>query len=123
MKIAATIARYLLGIMFVVFGLNGFLNFIKQPLPTGLAGDYMKIMFTSHYFAAIFAVELLAGLLFLANKFVPLALTLLAGLLFNILAFHITMSPETIAPALLAAILWIILFAQHREAFAGILKA
>ena len=122
MKIAATIARYLLGLMFTIFGLNGFLNFIPQPVPTGLMLQYMTVMMQSHLFAAVFAVELVAGLLLLANKFVPLALTLLAALLYNILAFHLTMNPEGIAPGLVAAILWILLFLQHRDAFDGILK-
>jgi len=123
MKILTTISRYLLGLMFTIFGLNGFLNFIPQPAPTGLVLQYMSVMMQSHLFAAVFAVELLAGVLLLANKFVPLALTLLAALLYNILAFHITMNPGGIAPGLVASILWIPLFVQHRAAFEGILKA
>ena len=62
MKIAFTAARYLLGIMFTVFGLNGFFHFIPQPPPASpLALEYLTVLSTSHYFAAVFAVQLTAG--------------------------------------------------------------
>ena len=63
------------------------------------------------------------GLLLLFGRFVPLALTLLAAELYNILAFHLTMSPGTIAPALAACVLWILVFLQYRESFKGIFSA
>ena len=49
MKIAVLIARVLLGLLFLVFGLNGFLNFLHMPMPSGLAGQYMGALFVSHY--------------------------------------------------------------------------
>jgi hypothetical protein len=64
-----------------------------------------------------------AGLLLLLGLFVPLALTLLAAELYNILAFHLTMAPGSIAPALVACVLWILVFLQYRENFKGILSA
>ena len=100
MRIASTIARYLLGLMLTVFGLNGFLNFIHQPPPTNpLAIQFFVAISTSHFAAFFFAVQLIGGLLLLSGYFVPLALTLLAAEIYNILAFHLTFSPETIAPA------------------------
>jgi len=124
MKTAATISRYLLGFMFLVFGLNGFLHFIPQPpLASPLAGQYMTVMMASGAFTAIFVVEVIVGVLLLADRYVALALTVLAALLFNILLFHVTMNPEGIAPGLVAAILWVVLFLQHRSAFNGILQA
>jgi putative oxidoreductase len=124
MKIASIIARYLLGLMFTIFGLNGFLNFIHQPPPANpLAIQFFIAIGSSHYAVFFFAVQLLGGLLLLSGYFVPLALTLLAAELYNILAFHLTLSPETIAPALLAAVLWVLVFLQYRASFKDVLAA
>jgi uncharacterized membrane protein YphA (DoxX/SURF4 family) len=122
MKIASTIARYLLGLMFTVFGLNGFLQFIHQTPPANpVAMQFLGAVFVSHFAAFFYAVQLLGGLLLLSGYFVPLALILLAAELYNILAFHITLAPGTVAPALLACVLWVLVFAQYRASFAGVL--
>jgi putative oxidoreductase len=124
MKIVSIIARYLLGLMFTVFGLNGFLNFIHQPPPTNpLAIQFFVAISSSHFAAFFFAIQLIGGLLLLSGYFVPLALTLLAAELYNILAFHLTFAPESIAPALLAAVLWILVFLQYRADFRALLAA
>lgn len=123
MKIVSTIARYLLGLMFTVFGLNGFLHFIPQQLPSNpLAVQFLGAVVASHFAAFFFAVQLLAGVLLLSGYFVPLALTLLAAELYNILAFHLTLAPG-IAPALVACVLWLLVFLQYRQSFQGILNA
>jgi putative oxidoreductase len=124
MKITSIVARYLLGLMFTVFGLNGFLNFIHQPLPTNpVALQFFGAISASHFAAFFFAGQILGGLLLLFGFFVPLALTLLAAELYNILAFHLTMAPGSIAPALVACVLWILVFLQYRESFNGIFSA
>jgi uncharacterized membrane protein YphA (DoxX/SURF4 family) len=124
MKITSIVSRYLLGLMFTVFGLNGFLHFIHQPPPPSpLALQFLVAVSASHFAAFFFALQLLAGLLLLFGSFVPLALTVLAGELYNILAFHLTMSPNTIAPALVASVLWILVFLQYRGNFSGIFRA
>jgi putative oxidoreductase len=124
MKIAATISRYLLGIIFIIFGLNGFLNFIPQgPMPDGAAGQFIAVGMSTHYFAFAFAVQLLAGALFLANRYVPLALTLIGPVIVNILLFHGLMQPGGIAPGAVVTILWFVVFASFRPAFDGILRA
>jgi putative oxidoreductase len=123
MKIVSIIARYLLGLMFTVFGLNGFLNFIHQPPPTNpLALQFFGAIIASHFAAFFFAMQLLGGLLLLSGYFVPLALTLLAAELYNILAFHLTLAPGA-APALVACALWVLVFLQYRESFNGIFSA
>jgi hypothetical protein len=122
MKIAALIARILLGLLFAVFGLNGFLHFIpQQPLPTGLAGQYVGALFVSHYLVVVFLLELIGGLLLLANRFVPLALVLLGPVVVNILLFHVCLAPEGLPMALFATVLWFVVFAGVRSAFAGVL--
>jgi putative oxidoreductase len=121
MKIAALIARVLLGIMFTVFGLNGFMHFIPMPpLPAGPAQQFMGAMAESHYLHPVFAIQLVCGVLFLVGRYVPLALTLIGPVIVNILLFHLTMAPSGIAPGALATILWFVVFARYREAFAGL---
>ena len=124
MKITSIVARYLLGLMFTVFGLNGFLNFIHQPPPANpLAIQFLVVVSESHFAAFFFALQVLGGLLLLSGYFVPLALTVLAAEIYNILAFHLTLSPATIAPALVASVLWVLVFLQYRESFSGIFTA
>jgi len=124
MKIASIVARYLLGLIFTVFGLNGFLHFIPQTPPANpVAIQFLVAVSTSHFAAFFFALQVLGGLLLLFGFFVPLALTVLAAELYNILAFHLTMAPASIAPALVACVLWVLVFLQHRESFKGIFSA
>ena len=123
MKIAALVARYLLGIMFFVFGLNGFLHFLKQPPPTGLALTYVTAMGGSHIMDVVYALQRVGGILLLAGRFVPIALTLLGPVIANILLYHLTMDPKGIPPGLVALILWGIVFYSVRSAFAGIFAA
>jgi hypothetical protein len=122
MKIAVLITRILLGLLFTVFGLNGFLHFIPmQPPPPGLAGQYTAALFQSHYLVVVFLLQLIGGLLLLANRFVPLALLLLGPVIVNILLFHVFMAPEGLPMALFAVVLWLVVFAGVRKAFAGVL--
>jgi putative oxidoreductase len=120
MKIAFTIARVLLGLLFTVFGLNGFLHFIPMQSPTGLAGQYMGALFLSHYLVAVFLLQLIGGLLLLANRYVPFGLLLLGPVLVNILLFHSTMAPAGLPMALVATALWLVIFSGVRKAFAGV---
>lgn len=123
MKILTIIARVLLGLAFVVFGLNFFLNFIPSPPPPpGLAGDYFKVFSASGYTHVVGAMQLLSGLLLLVGRFVPLGLTILAAILFNIWAFHLLMAPAGFGPAVFATILWAFLVWSYRDRFAGILR-
>ncbi|PWT84428.1 MAG: hypothetical protein C5B58_04730 [Acidobacteria bacterium] len=123
MKIATIIARILLGLMFVVFGSNFFLNFIPTPPPAGLAGDYFKVFAASGYMYVVGALQLLSGLLLLIGRFVPLALTILAAMIFNIWTFHILMDPKGLFPmAIIAIVLELFLVWSYRDRFAGILR-
>src|SRR5437762_14044239 len=88
MKILTIIARVLLGLGFVVFGSNAFLHFIPMPpLPQNLAGDFTKVFVASGYVYVIGAFQVVGGLLLLTGYFVPLGLTILAGINLNILTF------------------------------------
>ena len=121
MKIASTIAGYLLAFVFIVFGLNGFLHFIPQPPPASeLAKQYFTVLFMSHYLVAVFALQLLAGVLFLFPRTTPLALTIIAPIIVNILLFHGLMDPAGIVPGLVVTVLWFVVFWYFRAAFSGI---
>jgi uncharacterized membrane protein YphA (DoxX/SURF4 family) len=123
-KTATVIARILLGLMFIVFGSNFFLNFIPMPPPPpGLAGDYFKVFAASGYMYVVGAMQLLSGLLLLIGRFVPLALTILAAMIFNIWTFHILMNPQGLFPmAILIMVLELFLVWSYRDRFAGILR-
>ena len=120
MKIASTIARILLGLLFTVFGLNGFLHFIPMQPPAGLAGQYLGALFVSHYLVIVFLVQLAGGLLLLANRYVPLALILLGPVIVNIVCFHAFLAPEGLPMALVATVLCAVVFAGVRSAFSGV---
>src|SRR5580692_1667310 len=92
MKTASTVARYLAGVIFLIFGLNGFLHFIPLPPPSGVAGQFMGALFVSHYLTLVFAFQVISGVLLLANRYVPLALAILAPVIVNILSFHALMA-------------------------------
>lgn len=124
MKRTAVVAHYLLGLIFTVFGLNGFsTSSLSNPPANPLAIQFLGSVGASHLAAFFFAVQLLGGLLLLSGYFVPLAPTLLAAELYNILAFHLTLAPASIAPALVASVLWVLVFLQYRENFTGIFSA
>jgi putative oxidoreductase len=123
MKIASTIARYLLGLIFLTFGLNGFLHFIPMPPPTGVAGQFFGALFVSRFYVVIFLLQIVAAVLLLANRYVPLALTILGAVIVNILCFHILMAPAGLPLAVVVTVLWFVTASRVRSAFAGILQS
>jgi len=122
MKIAFLIARLLLGLIFLVFGLNGFLNFLSMgPMPTGLAGQFIGALFLSHYFWVVAAFQIAGGLLLLANRFMPLALVLLGPIIVNIICYHVFLNHSGAGLAALVTILWLTVFYGKWQYFSGIL--
>jgi putative oxidoreductase len=123
MKIASMIARVLLGLIFVFFGSNAFLHFLPMPpLPQGVTGEYLHAFFASGYVYVIGGLQVLAGLLLLVGRFVPLGLTILGAIIFNIWAFHLLMAPEGLPPAIVVTILELFLVWRYRGAFVGIVR-
>jgi putative oxidoreductase len=124
MKIVTLIARLLLGLIFVVFGLNGFLNFLTMgPMPSGLAGQFVGALVQSHYFLVVAGLQAVGGVLMLVNRFVPLALVLLGPVIVNIILYHVSMAPSGAVLAIVVAILWGIVFYRYRQSFSGILSS
>ena len=121
MKIVLLIARLLLGLIFVVVGLNGFLNFLSMgPMPTGLAGQFVGALVLSHYFWVVAALQIAGGALLLASRFVPLALVLLGPVIVNIICYHVFLNPSGAVPAAVVTVLWLIVFYGNRQNFSGI---
>ena len=124
MKIAVIIARVLLGLTFVFFGANGLHPFLPMgPMPAGLAGQFFEVFFQSHWVTIVAAVQVIAGLLLLLNRYVPLALALLGPVIVNILVFHLLMNLAGIPPGVVVTILWFFLFYRYRANFAGLFVA
>src|SRR6266404_188358 len=122
MKTASAIARYLAGVIFLVFGLNGFLNFIPLPPPGGIAGQFMGALYASHYLVVIFAFQIIAAVLLLVNRYVPLAVAV-PPVIVNILSFHALMAPSGLPLALFVAVLWAVIFVDVRSAFTGLFQS
>jgi len=123
MNIVSRIARILLGLLFLVFGLNGFLHFIPMgPLPPGAGGQFIGALGESHFMAVVFALELIPAVLLLMNRYVPLALTLLAPVIVNIVLFHALMAPAGLPPGAIATFLWILAAYNYRSVFTGLLQ-
>jgi putative oxidoreductase len=122
MKILTHISRFLLGLIFLVFGLNGFLHFIPMPPPSGVAGQFLGAMFVSKYLLVVSGLQVISGALLLINRYVPLALTILGPIIVNILLFHGLMSPAGVGLAIFVTIFWGVVFVGVRSAFAGIFQ-
>jgi putative oxidoreductase len=123
MKMLTHISRFLLGLIFLIFGLNGFLHFIPMAPPSGVAGQFLGSMFVTKYLLFVFAIQLIDGVLLLINRYVPIALTILGPIIVNILLFHGLMNPAGFGLALLVTILWGVVFVSVRSTFVGIFQA
>lgn len=123
MKVAVLIARVLLGLIFAVFGFDKLVHFIPAQMPPGDAGTLAGLMIAHKWMTFYGVVETASGLLLLSGRFVPLALTLLAGMITNILLFDITLAPIGLPPGLVAGALELFLVYAYRQHFAGIFAA
>jgi putative oxidoreductase len=112
------IARILLGLIFVFFGAQGFVHFIPVPPIPGTAGAFLGAMETSHYVWFTSGVQLIAGLLLLANRYVPLAIVALGAVIANILVFHLTMMPSGLPLPIIVTVLWFVVALPLRSHFA-----
>jgi hypothetical protein len=105
----------------MTFGLNGFLHFIPMPPPTGVAAQFFGALFVSRFYVVIFLLQIVPAIL-LANRHMPLALTILGAVIFNILCFHIFMAPAGLPLAVVVTVLWFLTASSVRSAFTGILQ-
>jgi len=118
------VARVLLGLSFLVFGLNGFLHFFTPPAPMGDALTVFTGLNAAGYlFPVMFGFMTLSGVMLLAGRCVPLALAFMAPVLINIVGFHLAVDPGGVAIGGFLTVLEIFLAWSYRDAFKGMLAA
>jgi hypothetical protein len=123
-RFAPSAARLLLGLVFFVFGLNGFLQFLPTPPAPERAMAFMgALAATGYMFPLIKSVEVIAGALLLSNRFVPLALAIVAPNVVNIVLFHAVLAPGGLPVALFVLALELFTAWSYRDAFAPMLRA
>ena len=126
MKIAILISRVLLGIGFIIFGLNILHPFLTSPPPPegSLAAQFVAVMVPSHWITFVGVLQLLGGLLLVIGRTAPLGLVVLGPILVNILAFHIFLQGgQGIAPGLVFSALEIFLIYAYRSHFRALVTA
>ena len=122
MKVGTIIVRILLGLMFVVFGLNAFLHFIPMPSMSGPSGDFINSMAVTGYMKAVAALQVAGGALLLVGRYVPLGLTLLGPIIVNIVLFHTFMDRNGIPMVAVVCAMSPFFLWRYRESFAGLLR-
>jgi putative oxidoreductase len=119
MKKLELVARLILGLIFLVFGLNGFFQFLPMPPPPPQGGAFLgALAATGYMFPVIKGVEVLCGIALLSGVLVPLALILLAPIVVNILLYHTLLDPSGAPMALAITALGLFLAWSRREKFA-----
>ena len=121
----ALIARIILGLIFLVFGLNGFFQFLEMPPMSEEADAYLgALAATGFFFPALKIAEILSGILLLSGRFVPLALLILAPIVLQIVLFHAFLDPGGMALPIVILILEFYLgLVVYRSSFDSVLSA
>ena len=114
-KNTAIAARIVLGLVFLIAGVSGLLIINNPPpMPPGLVATFMSVFFQSRWALYVNGIELIAGVMLLANRYVPLALLATAAIIFNMCVFHLTMMLIGLPAPLVLLLLWIVVATQHR---------
>lgn len=122
MNVVRIIARILLGLVFAATGASAFFMHGHPPVPP-LAGTFLDVLSKSHWALFLAAAQLVMGVLLLINRFVPVALIMVAAFLYNSFAFHITMLPSALFAPVAALVLWLVVALPYRRLFAPIFTA
>jgi putative oxidoreductase len=123
-KIATTVVRVLMGLLFLFASITYFFELITPPPPTGAMKTFSDGLDASVYLMPVVkAVELLCGIAFVVGRFVPLATVLIAPIIVNIVLVHAFMAPEGLPIALFVAFANAFVAWQHRESYKPLLKA
>lgn len=116
------VARILLAIVMLVFGVNKFANFLPPPELSGEAGAYFGALMSANVITIVAVLEILTGLAFISGRYVALALVINAPIAFNAFLFHASLDPAGIGPAALWMVLVIVLLIGHKDMYSELLK-
>lgn len=123
MKTTVLIARMVLGFVFLVFGLNGFLRFLPQPaMPQGAVSFFGALAASGYMLPLLFATQIVGGALVLVGM-VPLGLVILAPVIVNIVAFHVFLAPDGLPLALVVCAVALFLALRHRGSYGPLFVA
>ena len=123
MKIVSMIARILLALIFLVFGMNHYLNFIPTgPMPAGMAGQFFGVLMTSHYIHVVAFFEVVPALLLVFNRYVPLALVVLGPVIVNIFLTGLLIATMALPMSIFLMVLWLLAAWRVRSAFLPLLQ-
>jgi putative oxidoreductase len=122
MKIASLVSRYLLGFMYLVLGLNGFLGFIPLPAFQGNPADFMKILFVTKFLHVVKAIEIVCGLMLLSNQFARLSAVILMPITVNILLFHLLIEQGNPIMSLVMLVMNVLILLGYYEDLKVVLK-
>ena len=117
MKYIPLVSRLLLGLIFFIMGLNNILHFLPMPYTSGDALTWFGIMSAHGWMTFVGVIMVIAGLLLLVGRFVPLALAMLAPVIVNILLYHALLWPHGYAAAIVVALLEAILLVAYHRSF------
>jgi len=123
MKVATIILRIMLGLVFLVFGLNKIHQFIPTGTMTTDASTFIGVMVATRYFMVVGFIESLGGLLLLFNRFVPLGLVLLGPIIVNVFLTGLLMDRQGIPMAGAVAAMWLFLFWRYKNNFTPLFEA
>ncbi len=124
MNFAIIGARLILGLIFVVFGLNGFFHFIPNPEASEPMTAFMTALSETGYFMIVVKlVEVASGLMILTGRFLPLGLILLAPVSVNILLVHVFLDQTGLPMAIVIILLQVFLAWAHRDSYRDVLQA
>lgn len=123
MNKVSTGARYLLGVLYFVFGINGFLQFIPLPPPSLEGGAFLGALFATGYmFPMIKVTEIVGGLLLLTGFAFPFALIILAPITLNIFVYHLMLDPSGMLLPIVIAVLHLTLGYIHFNRFKSLFQ-
>lgn len=122
MKKVTNIARYLLALMLLVFGLNKYLGFLSMPPMPEEAQTYFQAIMSVGLFNILGVIYIATALALLVNKFAPLMLLVLTPVTVNILIFHLALAPAGIGPGAVLAVLNILALFYYKPAYEPLLK-
>jgi putative oxidoreductase len=115
------VSRVLLGLIFLVMGANGFLNFLHAPMPEG-ANLFIMALKSSKLFYIVKGIEVACSVMLLTGLFLPLATVALVPIVFNIVWFHLNLAPQGLPVAIAVAALETVLIWHQRKKLGFLFK-